>query len=51
MSGFDTNLIHAVPILGDQPVLPGGADNPSEAERQFFDFLMQYRIGGQFIYR
>lgn len=50
MSGFDANLIHTVPILGEQP-LSQSLENASDTERLLLDFLLQYRVGGQFIYR
>ncbi|PVG02644.1 putative CDC46-cell division control protein [Serendipita vermifera] len=50
MSGFDANLVHAVPILGERP-LSNTLENASDTERLLLDFLLQYRIGGQFVYR
>ncbi|KAG8813635.1 minichromosome maintenance protein 5, partial [Serendipita sp. 401] len=50
MSGFDANLVHTVPILGDRP-LTNNLENASDTERLLLDFLLQYRVGGQFVYR
>ncbi|KAG8829817.1 minichromosome maintenance protein 5 [Serendipita sp. 399] len=50
MSGFDANLVHTVPILGDRP-LTNNLENASDTERLLLDFLLQYRVGGQFMYR
>lgn len=50
MSGFDANFIHTVPILGEQP-LSQNLENASDTERLLLDFLLQYRVGGQFLYR
>ena len=49
MSGFDADRIwnvsvHAVPD-------PTGPDAPSETAKLLYDFLLQYRVGGEFIYR
>ena len=51
MSGFDANVIHTVPILGDRPLNAAGLDNASDTERLLLDFLTQFRVEGQFIYR
>lgn len=51
MSGFDANTVHTVPILGDRPLNAAGLDNASDTERLLLDFLTQFRVEGQFIYR
>jgi hypothetical protein len=51
MSGFDANVIHTVPILGDRLLNAAGLDNASDTERLLLDFLTQFRVEGQFIYR
>ena len=51
MSGFDANVIHTVPILGDKQLNAAGLDNASDTERLLLDFLTQFRVEGQFIYR
>ncbi len=51
MSGFDANVIHTVPILGDRQLNAAGLDNASDTERLLLDFLTQFRVEGQFIYR
>ena len=50
MSGFDANVVHTVPILGDR-LNAAGLDNASDTERLLIDFLTQFRVEGQFIYR
>jgi DNA replication licensing factor MCM5 len=50
MSGFDANVVHTVPVLGERP-LSNTLDNASDIERLLLDFLLQYRVGGQFLYR
>ena len=49
MSGFDANRVYSVTVH-DAPE-PQGIEQPSEIERMLFEFLLQYRIGGEFIYR
>lgn len=51
MSGFDANVIHTVPILGDRHLNAAGLDNASDTERLLLDFLTQFRVEGQFVYR
>ncbi|TCD70669.1 minichromosome maintenance protein 5 [Steccherinum ochraceum] len=49
MSGFDANRVYTVAVHdAPEAVAP---DSPSETERLLFDFLMQYRIAGEFVYR
>ena len=49
MSGFDANRVYSVST--PQRDIPQAADLPSEAEKALLDFIMQYRVGGDFIYR
>ncbi|TDL28779.1 ATP dependent DNA helicase [Rickenella mellea] len=49
MSGFDGNRVYSVTV-NDAP-MPLGIEQPAEAERLLFEFMMQYRVGGEFIYR
>lgn len=49
MSGFDANHVFAVSVR-DQPAT-ASTDTPSQTEKLLFDFLLQYRIGGEFVYR
>ncbi|KAF8898425.1 MCM2/3/5 family-domain-containing protein [Infundibulicybe gibba] len=49
MSGFDTNNIYNVSVH-DVPAA-SAPDSPSETEKLFLEFLLQYRVGGEFIYR
>ena len=49
MSGFDADRLYNVAIHdGPQPVAP---DSPAETEKLLLEFLLQYRVGGEFIYR
>jgi hypothetical protein len=50
MSGFDANVVHSVPILADKP-LGTTLESASDTERMLLDFLLQYRVGGVFLYR
>ncbi|KAG6869157.1 hypothetical protein C0993_012256 [Termitomyces sp. T159_Od127] len=49
MSGFDPNNVYTVSVHD----LPAAAspDSPSETEKLLLEFLLQYRVGGEFIYR
>lgn len=49
MAGFDQNRIYNVSVH-DAPAA-SAPDSPSETEKLLFDFLFQYRVGGEFIYR
>lgn len=49
MSGFDGDRIYSVSIHDPPPVQ--GLEKPAEIERLLLDFLLQYRLGGEFIYR
>lgn len=49
MSGFDANNVYTVAVH-DGPA-PSAPESPSETEKLLVDFLLQYRIGGEFIYR
>ncbi|KAF9459421.1 MCM2/3/5 family-domain-containing protein [Collybia nuda] len=49
MSGFDANNIYTVSVH-DNPSGPS-PELPSETEKLLLDFLLQYRVGGEFIYR
>ncbi|KAL0950795.1 hypothetical protein HGRIS_007559 [Hohenbuehelia grisea] len=49
MSGFDANNVYSVAIH-DAPAATA-PDSPSETERLLSEFLMQFRVGGEFIYR
>jgi len=49
MSGFDANHVFAVSVR-DQPAATT-TDTPSQTEKLLFDFLLQYRVGGEFVYR
>ncbi|KAL6299031.1 ATP dependent DNA helicase [Sparassis latifolia] len=49
MSGFDADRVYSVSVHD----LPNASspDTPSHTEKLLLDFLLQYRIGGEFIYR
>ncbi|KAL7424263.1 minichromosome maintenance protein 5 [Cryptotrichosporon argae] len=47
MSGFDQNRVYTVPVLAGEEA----RDSPAQTERQFFDFLAGFRVGGEFVYR
>ncbi|KIM67099.1 hypothetical protein SCLCIDRAFT_108528 [Scleroderma citrinum Foug A] len=49
MSGFDANHVFAVSVR-DQPTATT-TDTPSQTEKLLLDFLLQYRVGGEFVYR
>lgn len=49
MSGFDANRIISVPVHDAPP--PQDIERPAEVERMLLDFLLEYRVGGEFIYR
>lgn len=49
MSGFDADRVYSVAVHdAPEAVSP---DKPSETERLLQEFLLQYRVGGDFIYR
>ena len=49
MSGFDANQIYNVSV--HDPPAASAPESASETERLLVDFLFQYRVGGEFIYR
>jgi DNA replication licensing factor MCM5 len=49
MSGFDANNVYTVSV--HDPPAATSPESPSETEKLLFDFLLQYRVGGEFIYR
>ncbi|EIW86402.1 MCM-domain-containing protein [Coniophora puteana RWD-64-598 SS2] len=49
MSGFDANQVFTVSVH-DQAT-PSAPENPSQTEKLLLEFLLQYRVGGEFIYR
>lgn len=49
MSGFDANNVYTVSVH-DTPTATS-PESPSETEKLLLDFLFQYRVGGEFIYR
>lgn len=49
MSGFDANRVYSIGVH-DRPAT-SAPESASETERLLLDFLLQYRVGGEFIYR
>ena len=49
MSGYDANRIFSVAVHNAPPAQ--NLDKPAEVERMLLDFLLQYRVGGEFSYR
>jgi DNA replication licensing factor MCM5 len=49
MSGFDADHVFSVSRYDER--VAAAPDAPSEIERALREFIMQYRVGGQFIYR
>ncbi|KAJ7770848.1 MCM-domain-containing protein [Mycena maculata] len=49
MSGFDADNVFTVAAHDPPPA--ESPDSPSETEKLLLDFLLQYRLGGEFIYR
>lgn len=49
MSGFDANQVYSVSV--HDPQAATYPDSPSGTEKLFLEFLLQYRVGGEFIYR
>ncbi|KZT74892.1 MCM-domain-containing protein [Daedalea quercina L-15889] len=49
MSGFDADRVFSVSVH-DVPE-PTAPESPSQTEKLLLDFLLQYRVGGDFIYR
>ena len=50
MSGFDANRVFTVNVHDPSPASTS-TDTPSQTEKVLLDFLLQYRVGGDFIYR
>lgn len=48
MSGFDMNRVYSVSVH-DRPA--PSQEAPSETTKLLTDFLLQFRVGGEFIYR
>ncbi|EMD42364.1 hypothetical protein CERSUDRAFT_41838 [Gelatoporia subvermispora B] len=49
MSGFDADRVYSVSVH-DVPN-SSSPETPSQTEKLLLDFLLQYRVGGEFIYR
>jgi hypothetical protein len=49
MSGFDQNRVYSIAVHDNAS--KSAPDSASEVERRLLDFLLQYRVGGEFIYR
>ena len=49
MSGFDANRVYSVSVH-DVPSATS-PDSPSETEKLLFEFIQQFRVGSEFVYR
>lgn len=49
MSGFDANNIYTVSVH-DLPAATS-PESSSDTEKLLYEFLLQYRVGGEFVYR
>ncbi|THH17389.1 hypothetical protein EW146_g3400 [Bondarzewia mesenterica] len=49
MSGFDADRVYSVSVHDHGSA--SSPDTPSETEKLLLDFLLQYRLGGEFVYR
>ncbi|KAI0274853.1 ATP dependent DNA helicase [Gloeopeniophorella convolvens] len=49
MSGFDADRVYSVSVYPNAPSF--STESPSETEKLLLDFLLQYRLGGEFTYR
>ncbi|KAF8202944.1 MCM-domain-containing protein [Pholiota molesta] len=49
MSGFDVNRVYSVSVHDLPPA--AAPDSPSETEKLLIDFILSFRVGGEFIYR
>jgi DNA replication licensing factor MCM5 len=49
MSGFDQNRVYSVVPHANLPAPT--RDSASDTEKRLLDFLLLYRVGGEFIYR
>jgi DNA replication licensing factor MCM5 len=49
MSGFDADRVYSVSV--HQNASSFSTESSSETEKLLLDFLLQYRLGGEFTYR
>jgi DNA replication licensing factor MCM5 len=49
MSGFDADRVYSVSVHQNAPSF--STESSSETEKLLLDFLLQYRLGGEFTYR
>lgn len=49
MSGFDADRVFSVAV--HDHFAPPAPDSPAGIEKLLLEFLLQYRVGGEFIYR
>lgn len=49
MSGFDADRVFSVTV--HDHFAPAAPDSPAGIEKLLLEFLLQYRVGGEFIYR
>jgi DNA replication licensing factor MCM5 len=46
---FENDHVYSVSVLDTAPAT--SPDTPAETEKLLLEFLQQYRVGGEFIYR
>ncbi len=51
MSGFDADRTYSVRTRNNREPTGPALELPSQTEKLLLDFLLQYRVGGDFIYR
>ena len=51
MSGFEADRVYSIRTAHHKEPTGNALDYPSQTEKLLLDFLQQYRVGGDFIYR
>ena len=51
MSGYDADRTYSVRTSNHKEPAGSALDYPSQTEKLLLDFLLQYRVGSDFIYR
>ena len=51
MSGFDADRTYSVRTQNNKEPTGPALELPSQTEKLLLEFLLQYRVGGDFIYR
>lgn len=49
MSGFDANRVYSVAV--HDVSAPTAPNSPSEIEKLLAEFILSFRVGGEYIYR